>query len=103
MIAAATVVADGGRYVEIAIYVYFGIIFAHLLLQMVFQLGWHPPYARWSSATLGFMHDVSDPYLRLFRRLIPSMGVVDLSPMLALIVLIVAAAIVGSATGASSI
>jgi YggT family protein len=101
MIATASVLSDGGSYVVTAIYVYFAIIFGHLLLQMVFQLGWHPPYARWSSAALAFLHDVSDPYLRFFRRLIPAMGVVDLSPMLALIVLIVAAQIVGSATGAN--
>jgi len=101
MIAIGSVVSDGGGYVVTALYVYFAIIFAHLLLQMIFQLGWHPPYAQWSSATLGFMHDVSEPYLRIFRKLVPQMGGIDLSPMLALITLVIVAQIVGSATGAT--
>ena len=36
-----------------------------------------------------FLYDVCEPYLRVFRRLLPSMGAIDLSPMLALITLIV--------------
>jgi YggT family protein len=99
MIAIGSVVSDGGGYVVTALYVYFAIIFAHLLLQMIFQLGWHPPYAQWSSATLGFMHDVSEPYLRIFRKLLPQMSGLDLSPMLALITLVIVAKIVASATG----
>jgi uncharacterized protein YggT (Ycf19 family) len=34
-----------------------------------------------------FLYDVSEPYLRLFRRVLPSMGPLDLSPMVAVIVL----------------
>jgi uncharacterized protein YggT (Ycf19 family) len=34
-----------------------------------------------------FLYDVSEPYLRLFRRVLPSMGSLDLSPMVAVIVL----------------
>jgi YggT family protein len=99
MIAIGSVVSDGGGYIVTALYVYFAIIFGHLLLQMIFQLGWHPPYAQWSSATLGFLHDVSEPYLRIFRKLLPQMGMLDLSPMLALITLVIIAKIVASATG----
>jgi uncharacterized protein YggT (Ycf19 family) len=36
-----------------------------------------------------FLYDVSEPYLRLFRRLLPSFGPLDLSPMIGIIVLIV--------------
>jgi YggT family protein len=99
MIAIGSVASDGGAYVVTALYVYFAIIFGHLLLQMIFQLGWHPPYAQWSSATIGFLHDVSEPYLRIFRKLLPQMGMLDLSPMLALITLVIVARIVASATG----
>ena len=47
------------------------------------------PYARWTDSVLNFLRDVSEPYLRVFRRLIPSIGMIDLSPMVAIIVLYV--------------
>ena len=34
-----------------------------------------------------FLYDVCEPYLRLFRRLLPATGAIDLSPILALIAL----------------
>jgi len=37
-----------------------------------------------------FLYDVSEPYLRLFRRMLPSTGPIDLSPMIAVIVLVAA-------------
>lgn len=36
-----------------------------------------------------FLYDVCDPYLRLFRRVLPSMGPLDLSPLVGLIALAV--------------
>ena len=45
------------------------------------------PYARWTDAVLNFLRDVCDPYLRIFRRFIPALGAIDLSPMIAIIVL----------------
>jgi uncharacterized protein YggT (Ycf19 family) len=35
-----------------------------------------------------FLDDVCEPYIRLFRRLLPSVGPLDLSPMVAIITLI---------------
>ena len=35
-----------------------------------------------------FLHDVCEPYLRLFRRILPPLGPLDLSPMVAVFVLI---------------
>ena len=34
-----------------------------------------------------FLHDVCEPYLRLFRRVLPSLGPLDLSPLVGLIAL----------------
>jgi uncharacterized protein YggT (Ycf19 family) len=34
-----------------------------------------------------FLYDVSDPYLRIFRRILPSLGPLDLSPLVGLIAL----------------
>ena len=36
---------------------------------------------------LGFLRDVCEPYLRIFRRFIPMIGPLDISPIVALIVL----------------
>jgi YggT family protein len=45
------------------------------------------PYSRLSDAVMNFLRDVCEPYLRLFRRLIPVVGGFDFTPMIALIVL----------------
>ena len=47
------------------------------------------PYSLTLNRIQRFLYDVCEPYLRIFRRLLPSMGAIDLSPMLALITLIV--------------
>jgi YggT family protein len=49
---------------------------------------------------LGFLRDVCEPYLSIFRRLIPGMGMIDLSPIIGLIVLgVVRAIVVGLISG----
>ena len=47
------------------------------------------PYSPWLNRVQRFLYDVCDPYLRIFRRIVPPLGPLDLSPMLAVIVLIV--------------
>ena len=46
------------------------------------------PYSPWLNRIQRFLYDVSEPYLRLFRRVLPSMGPLDLSPILGLLALI---------------
>lgn len=46
-----------------------------------------------------FLYDVCEPYLRLFRRLLPPMGPLDLSPIVAVIVLYGAARALSSLIG----
>jgi YggT family protein len=53
----------------------------------MFSMGLRMPYTRWSDAVLNFLRDVSDPYLRLFRRFIPAVGMFDFSPIIAILVL----------------
>jgi YggT family protein len=45
------------------------------------------PYSISLNRIQRFLYDVSEPYLRLFRRLLPSFGGLDLSPMVAVFVL----------------
>jgi YggT family protein len=89
LLIAAVTRNDVADYVSAVIYVYIVLIFIHILLAMLFSFGMRVPYARWTDAVLGFLRDVCEPYLRIFRRIIPSFGAVDLSPMVAIIVLYV--------------
>ena len=67
--------------------VYIIIIFAYIITSLIFSFGGRIPYSRWSSAVLGFLRDVTEPYLGLFRRFIPPIGPVDVSPIVAILVL----------------
>ncbi|HWC85871.1 MAG TPA: YggT family protein [Solirubrobacteraceae bacterium] len=94
---AATARSDIADYVQGLFTVYIVILFVYILLNILFSLGVRPPYSRVSDAILGFLRDVSEPYLRVFRRFIPPIGQIDLSPMLAIIVLYFAQSLVVSA------
>ena len=67
--------------------VYIIIIFAYIITSLILSFGGRIPYSRWSSAILGFLRDVTEPYLGLFRRFIPPIGPVDVSPIVAILVL----------------
>jgi YggT family protein len=85
MIAAITR-SDIADYVSALFLVYFVLILLRILLSWLQQA--RPlPYARWLRATLTFITETTDPYLNLFRRLLPPFGPLDLSPILAILVL----------------
>jgi len=87
MIALASARTDVANYVSALFYVYIVILFIYILLNMMFSMGLRTPYSRWFDAVFSFFRDVSEPYLRLFRKFIPPLGMFDLSPMIAIIVL----------------
>jgi YggT family protein len=61
-----------------------------LLILLYIVASWlRLPYSPWLNRIQRFLYDVSEPYLRLFRRLLPSMGPLDLSPMIGIIVLVI--------------
>ena len=74
--------------------VYTIIIIAWIVVSFVFALGARVPYSRPVNAVLDFLRDVSEPYLRLFRRLPLRIGPLDLSPIVAILVLQIAGGIV---------
>ncbi len=97
MLALATTRTDIANYVGALFTVYIVLLFVYLLVNLMLSFGVRPPYSRWTDAVLGFLRDVSEPYLRIFRRLLPSMGGFDFTPMLAIIVLYVLRRIVTGA------
>jgi YggT family protein len=83
-------------YVGAIFLVYTLLIIAYILSSMFFAFGGRVPYSRWSSAVLGFLRDVCEPYLAIFRRFIPTLGPIDISPIVAIFVLNIAVGILVS-------
>jgi YggT family protein len=84
-------------YIKTLAFVYTLVIIAYILVSLVFSAGLRVPYTRWTDAILTFLRDVTEPFLRIFRRILPSFGGIDLSPMIAIIVLQAAARLVAYA------
>ena len=62
--------------------VYILLILAYIILSWI-----RLPYSIWLNRIQRFLYDVCEPYLRIFRRLVPSAGGIDFSPILAFIAL----------------
>jgi YggT family protein len=84
---AAITRGDIANYVKALFLVYILLIFVYILLNMMFSLGLRPPYSRYMDAVMNFLRDVCEPYLKIFRRFIPPIGMFDLTPMIAIVVL----------------
>jgi YggT family protein len=78
---------DVADFVAALILVYTICIVGWVVLSLIFSLGVRMPYNRFVSGTMDFLRDVSDPYLRIFRKLPLQIGPLDLTPMVAIIVL----------------
>lgn len=94
MLVLATTRDSIAGFVAALVLVYTIIIIAYIFSSMYFNVGGRLPYSRWSRSVLDFLRDVSEPYLSLFRRFIPPFGPLDLSPMVATIVLFVVGRII---------
>ena len=75
------------RFLGVFVGVYVLAIFLYVLTSWI-QL----PYAL--RPVQRFLYDVCEPYLRLWRRILPMAGPIDLSPMVAVIALIAAEQII---------
>jgi YggT family protein len=84
------------------ILVYTILIIAWILLNLALSFGFRPPYSRATDGIIGFLRDTVEPYLRIFRRFIPPLGPLDLSPIVAILLLqIVGGILVGILRGAA--
>jgi uncharacterized protein YggT (Ycf19 family) len=72
------------NFVHVFISVYTLLILAYIITSWI-----RLPYSPWLNRIQRFLFDVCDPFLRLFRRVIPPVGPLDLSPMVAVITLVV--------------
>jgi YggT family protein len=81
---ARTSIAD---FLSALIYVYTLLIILYIVIQLLFSIGFRPPYSRTTDSILGFLRDICEPFLSIFRRVIPSFGGLDFSPLLAILTL----------------
>ena len=84
---AAAVRTEIGDFLAALLQVYVLIIIAWIVVSLVFSLGARVPYNRAVNEVLDFLRDVSEPYLRIFRRLGLRVGPLDLSPIVAILAL----------------
>jgi YggT family protein len=93
---------DVANYIDTLTIIYVVLIFIRILTSWIPRM----PYNRYLAAFLQFISDVTDPYLNLFRRFIPMVrlgpGALDLSPIVATIVLILVGGLVSGAIRAGS-
>jgi len=87
---------DIADYVNTLVLVYLVLIFIRIIMSWIPRI----PYNRFLAGFLKFVTDVTDPYLNLFRRILPPVrlgpGAIDLSPIVATFVLIIVGNIVTS-------
>jgi YggT family protein len=77
---------DVADFVEALFFVYTILIVANVLLSWIQQF--RPiPYNLTLRAVIGFIEETTEPFLRLFRSFIPRIGPIDISPVVAILVL----------------
>ena len=96
MIPLAITRGDVADYVSALFIVYVVLIFLNILISFVPRM----PYRPWLRSVLDFITDSTNPYLNFFRRFVPRIGgsgfALDLSPIVAIVVLAVAQALLVS-------
>ena len=76
-------------FVRVFVTVYSLLILAYIITSWV-----RLPYSTWLNRIQRFLYDVCDPYLRLWRRILPTFGPLDLSPVIGVAFLYVVRALV---------
>jgi uncharacterized protein YggT (Ycf19 family) len=75
-------------FLRVFVYVYSLVILAYIITSWV-----RMPYSVWLNRIQRFLYDVCDPYLRMWRRVLPNFGPLDLSPVVGVAALYVLLAV----------
>jgi YggT family protein len=78
----ADTASAANHFIDVFIYVYVLLVFVYVLTSWV-----RLPYNVWVRRISEFLRDVCEPYLRIFRRILPAFGPLDLSPVVAIFAL----------------
>ena len=77
----ADAVSTAQDFVNVFVGVYVLLIFAYIItswIRLPYSLNW----------LQRFLYDVCEPYLRIFRRVLPALGPLDVSPIVGVLVLV---------------
>ena len=85
----ADTASAANHFIDVFIWVYILLIFVYVLTSWV-----RLPYSTWVRRVSDFLRDVCEPYLRIFRRILPPLGPLDLSPVVAIFALFALKALV---------
>jgi YggT family protein len=81
-------------FISVFIYIYTLLILAYIITSWI-----RLPYSPWLNRVQRFLYDVCEPYLRIFRRILPTFGPLDLSPVVAVAVLVILGRVVNTLLG----
>ena len=84
--ASFALLADAVSSVETFINVFLG-LYGLVIIVYIITSWLRLPYSPTLNRIQRFLYDVCEPYIRLFRRILPATGAIDLSPLLALLFL----------------
>jgi YggT family protein len=90
--AAMTAVTGNGFVSELICFVllvFTVVLFIRVILSWLQFAGWRPPYSGPLRAGYDLVIDLTEPPLRVLRKIVPPAGVLDLSVLVAFVVLIV--------------
>ena len=76
------------QFIQSLSLIYIGFIFLHVILGML-----QTSYSPWLGRLRGLTYDTVEPFLHVFRRVLPPMGGLDLSPMVASFAVLIGAQI----------
>jgi len=79
------------QFITVLVYLYALLILLYILTSWI-----RLPYSPWLNRIQRFLYDVCEPYLRLFRRILPTLGPLDLSPVVAVAFLYLIRAVIDS-------
>ena len=85
------VISNVESFLQVFVYVYSLLILAYIITSWV-----RLPYSIWLNRIQRFLYDVCDPYLRLWRRILPTLGPLDLSPVVGVVFLYILLAVLTS-------
>ena len=87
----ADAASTANTLIDTFLWVYILLIFVYVLMSWV-----RLPYSVWVRRISDFLRDVCEPYLRIFRRILPPLGPLDISPIVAVFSLILLNQVIAS-------
>jgi YggT family protein len=79
----ASAASTANTLIDTFLWVYILLVFVYILISWV-----RLPYNVGLRRISDFLRDVCEPYLRIFRRILPPLGPLDLSPVVAVLALV---------------